>query len=108
MSESSRTDGRENADTVRRISDTEFQQRKPRDQNDNRDAYGSRFLTFWTTIPGMLTGLAGVITAIVALIALFHEPPKSTSVIMPSSPAEPPKSTPVFTQSSLAESIADI
>ncbi len=33
---------------------------------------GGGFLAFWTTLPGILTGVAAVLTAIVGLIALFH------------------------------------
>jgi len=31
-----------------------------------------RFLSFWTTLPGILTGSAALITAVVSLLALFH------------------------------------
>jgi hypothetical protein len=30
------------------------------------------FWTFWTTLPGILTGVAAVVTAIVSLIAVFN------------------------------------
>src|SRR5829696_4066217 len=30
-----------------------------------------RFLAFWTTLPGILTGVAALITAIVSLVALW-------------------------------------
>jgi hypothetical protein len=30
------------------------------------------FWTFWTTLPGILTGLAALVTAIVGLLALFN------------------------------------
>jgi hypothetical protein len=35
-------------------------------------ARGGGFWTFWTTLPGILTGIAAVVTAIVGLITLLH------------------------------------
>src|SRR3977135_2873403 len=32
----------------------------------------SRFLTFWTTLPGVLTGVAAVLTAVAGLATLWH------------------------------------
>jgi hypothetical protein len=41
-------------------------------QAGSDDDRNSRFLTFWTTLPGILTGVAAVITAIVGLITLLN------------------------------------
>jgi hypothetical protein len=40
--------------------------------DDNRPATRGRFFTFWKTLPGILTGVAAVVTAIVSLVAVFH------------------------------------
>ena len=45
------------------------------------------FLAFWTTLPGILTGLAALITAVVGAIALFKTQDNGSSG---SSPANPP------------------
>jgi len=39
--------------------------------SDSDDNGNSGFLTFWTTLPGILTGVAAVITAIVGLVTLL-------------------------------------
>jgi hypothetical protein len=40
--------------------------------NDGKPARRGRFWAFWTTLPGLLTGVAAVITAIISLVAVFH------------------------------------
>jgi len=66
--------------------------------SDNRSATPS----WWQTIPGMLTGLAAVITAVTGLIVAFNHtgsrseqvPPSSSSVSGGTSPASPASPAP--------------
>jgi hypothetical protein len=48
----------------------------------------SRFLRFWTTVPGILTGSAALISAIVSVIALVHPSRGSEGPASPTSPSE--------------------
>src|SRR3954453_14419209 len=42
-----------------------------------------RFLTFWTTLPGVLTGLAALLTAVVGLATLWHSGDKQDGASTP-------------------------
>src|SRR5262249_28130013 len=79
MSDSSPVD-RKNASATR---DSELHQTKERNENNDRETFGSRFLTFWTTIPGILTGLGTATAAIAGLIALFYHPSVDTEYNTP-------------------------
>jgi hypothetical protein len=46
------------------------------------------FLAFWTTLPGTLTGLAALITAVVGAVALFKSTENGGNSSAP--PANPP------------------
>jgi hypothetical protein len=40
--------------------------------DDHKPAGRGRFWTFWTTLPGILTGVAALITAMISLFTVFH------------------------------------
>ena len=48
---------------------------------------GKGFLAFWTTLPGILTGVAAVLTAIVGLITVLHSGSSGSSTASPSGQA---------------------
>jgi hypothetical protein len=52
----------------------------------------SAFLTFWTTLPGILTGVAALITAIVGLYVAFG-PPRNNNINVGTSPTPTPTPT---------------
>jgi hypothetical protein len=54
--------------------------------NERSQSGSSRFLTFWTTLPGILTGLAAVLTAAIGLFTLWHG--LSASLPAPTAPAQ--------------------
>jgi len=41
------------------------------EKGEDEDGRGSRIMSFWTSLPGVLTGVAGVIAAAAALVPLF-------------------------------------
>jgi hypothetical protein len=61
---------------------------------DKRQHGRSRFLTFWTTLPGVLTGLAALLTAVISVVTVLHSgggspttPAAATSMAAVSSPS---------------------
>lgn len=57
---------------------------------------GGRFRTFWTTLPGILTGVAALLTAIVGLVGLWHSAGNGTTgpTTLPTSAYSAPASGP--------------
>lgn len=55
---------------------------------------------FWHSLPGVLTGVAGVIAAVTGLIVVFHPAPASqgqvpVEVVAPPNPGHPPSKPPM-------------
>jgi hypothetical protein len=69
--------------------------------DDEKEPGSGRFLAFWTTLPGILTSVAALITAIVALATLVHSWQGGSQT---ASPDEAPAATTSSTMSTAASS----
>jgi hypothetical protein len=89
--------------------------------NDSKPADRGRFWAFWTTLPGILTGGAAAITAIISLLAVFHPSehastgttaPTVTSRLGPATVSTPPTAAAgptsgVLAQGQLSQKVGD-
>ena len=66
--------------------------------------------SFWTSMPGILTGIAAIIVAIGGILATVHfgSPPSSTPPTTTSAPVTPPTTTPSTSTTSSANQLPDV